>query len=332
MKNLKKLVVFGAFLTATHAHAFETDFAPVQNSGEIEGIELFNGKLIVKSTGNIGGVPTQYMFLSTNTSNFAQSGFATTNMNNLTSMVFDENHIYATRKNDTNHVYRFTVGNDNNLNGIKNDIKVYDIKDASKVLCVTNGVIYVQNQEESNTFAINAEGETVSPPPVVVPDEIATNYVHAVSRGGWIYFFDGCEFKRYLLESQTSITLYTCDILEDRESAAIAIISLDKYEKQVNTYVLADDGCLYQNPKLMIPLAQNVSGISYGPDGEGIIITSTNSEGRKVVSSFSINTLRKTTIYTEPNVETNKFSQKEISSNGIKYTATNKKIGHSIAD
>ncbi|MBR1921616.1 MAG: hypothetical protein IJ829_06405 [Kiritimatiellae bacterium] len=189
LKNLKKLTALCALVGAAHAHAYETDFAPVQNGGEIEGLELFNGKLIVKSTGSIGGVPVQYTVLGTNTENFAQSGFATTNMNNLTSMVFDENHIYATRENDTKHVYRFTIDDTDRLNGLNAQMKVYDAPEAGKVLCVQDGVIYVANQDGSNTFAINAERETAHPPVVDVPDWIATNHVYSVSNDGMIFLW-----------------------------------------------------------------------------------------------------------------------------------------------
>lgn len=326
MKNLKKLAAFGAFLAATHAHAFETDFAPVQNSGEIEGIELFNGKLIVKSTGNIGGVPTQYMFLSTNTSNFAQSGFATTNMNNLTSMVFDENHIYATRENDTNHVYRFTVGNDNNLNGIKNDIKVYDVKDAFSVIGVKRGMFFVQNKEGTNTFAINAEGETIPHSSVTVPNEIATNYVHAVSNDGKIYFWDRTTFKKYIPESNTSIALASYEAFGSGEERPISMLSFDEN----NTFTLTNNGNLYQNPFNMERLMNCISGISYAPDGKSILMTlTTNNPSDKQM--YAYDTEEESMTFHSFSIIT-RFETKYKKANGVWYTSINNKVGYSIAD
>ena len=54
MKDIRMLSMIGIFAGAAYACAFEADFIPVQKDGEIEGLELFNDKLIVKSTGNIG--------------------------------------------------------------------------------------------------------------------------------------------------------------------------------------------------------------------------------------------------------------------------------------
>ena len=77
-----------------------------------------------------------------------------------------------------------------NLNGLKSTVKVYDTHDAHSILCVKDDVIYTQNQDKTNTFAINAEGETATPPSVYVPRLIKDNYVYAVSNDGMIYYID----------------------------------------------------------------------------------------------------------------------------------------------
>lgn len=334
MKNLKTLAAIWALFGATHAHALEKNFLPVQESGEIEGIELLpSGKLMVKSTGNIFGVPTPYMILGTNTDHFAESAFTTTGMTNLTSMVFDKNYIYATRENDTNHVYRFTVDDSKNLNGLKSTIKVYDTHDAHSILFVKDDVIYTQNQDKTNTFAINAEGETATPPSVNVPDWIATNYIHAVSNEGMVYFIDEekAEIDGYNPELNTTTRIRNCARFNILSLKPISMVSLTEED----TLILTDEGSVYQNLRPIKRFATWITGISYGHDGKSIIMTGSDASGNPLISSFnSENTGGTTTIYQGSATDENnqKFTQKEVSANGLKYHVTNKKIGYSVAD
>lgn len=128
MNNLKKMMTLYALCAATCAAKAETisetEFMPVQKSGEIEGIRqgLVNGHLMVKSNGAIGSVATPYMFLNTNTTNFAQAGFTFKEMAEVNSLVIakedNQDVIYATRTNDTNNVYKFHVSPKNDLSGV----------------------------------------------------------------------------------------------------------------------------------------------------------------------------------------------------------------------
>ena len=332
MKNLKTLAAIWTLFGATHAHALEKNFLPVQESGEIEGIELLpSGKLMVKSTGNIFGVPTPYMILGTNTDHFAESAFTTTGMTNLTSMVFDKNYIYTTRENDTNHVYRFTVDDSKNLNGLKSTIKVYDTHDAHSILFVKDDVIYTQNQDKTNTFAINAEGETATPPSVYVPRLIKDNYVYAVSNDGMIYYIDeeNAEINKYNPVSSTISFVGDCDIFADRNQKPVSMVSISER----GTAILTDDGTLYQDIRGLESTLQYVTGISYGHDGTNIVLTMKYNGKKMIFLKNPESSNLRPPIYTINETENNqKFTQKEVSANGLKYHVTNKKIGYSIAD
>ena len=308
--------------------AFETDFAPVQGGGEIEGMELLpSGKLIVKTTGTIGGVPVQYVILGTNTSNFAQSAFANSAMHDLNSMVFDKNYIYATRENDTSHVYRFTVDDTEALNGVKRDVKVYNTHDAYSVLCVNDDVIYTQNQDKTNTFAINAEGETATPPSVYIPYLIKdNNYVYAVSNDGMIYYWEGTKFEMYNPELGASTTLGTSDVFGEGENP-VSMVSID----EINTFTLTDAGNVYKGVRDVSFFMRRVAGISYGPDGTSLVATGiTSASGRVDILSYETETGFRSYVYSL--IPSERFTQKEASANGIKYRATNKKIGYGPAD
>lgn len=337
MRNLKTLAMLGAFWGAAYVHAlesgeFEADFLPVQKSGEIEGLEIFNGKLIVKSTGNINGVQTPYTVLGTNTADFAQSGFAIAEMTNLTSIIFDENHIYATREKDTNHVYRFTIENTNHLNGVKSDIKTYGVKEVSKLLCVRDSFIYVQDRSGNNTFAINAEGENISPPAVNIPRIITDNYVYTVSNDGRIYFWEGAYLKQYYPEYDSSTTVGFYQSLEDQAITPISAVAFDTHHH----FILGDDNSVYLriSPSQLQLMKKNVSGISYGPDGKSLIMTCSKFAGvnRKTILGYNTEQQGTFFVYQEPEIENTKFARKEVSANGVRYRATNKKIGYSIAD
>ena len=332
MKNLRTLAAIWTLFGATHAHALEKNFLPVQESGEIEGIELLpSGKLMVKSTGNIFGVPTPYMVLGTNTDHFAESAFTTTGMTNLTSMVFDKNYIYATRENDTNHVYRFTVDDSKNLNGLKSTVKVYDTHDAHSILCVKDDVIYTQNQDKTNTFAINAEGETATPPSVDIPNLITDNYVYAVSNEGMVYYWEGAKLKMYNPETAIGSTLGTTDVFEENTGRTpISMVALN----QNNIFTLANDGNLYRSNHRKTRFAgENLTGISYGHDGTSIIMSVTQGTDQpSLVFYYDPIHGMMIRIDLESEINNQKFTQKEVSANGLKYHVTNKKIGHSIAD
>lgn len=77
-----------------------------------------------------------------------------------------------------------------------------------------------------------------------------------------------------------------------------------------------------------------VTGISYGHDGTNIVLTAKH-DGKEIIFLKNPEDLGlpppifSTTNETENN---QKFTQKEVSANGLKYHVTNKKIGYSIAD
>ena len=166
MKTLTKMIAVGAAMGSMHfAKAEEKEFFPVaENNAEIERIAIVNGQLEVHAPGaEIEGVKTPYMYVSTNTTNFASAAFAQGGLENVDTYTHLGNgKIYMTEKGNQNDFWTTEIkaapaalnGVTSTLNkneGLGNDalseVAIQSVKDGF-VTKIFNGQLYrVENEE-----------------------------------------------------------------------------------------------------------------------------------------------------------------------------------------
>ena len=320
MKNLKKLVVIGAILGATHgAKAFEKEFEPAKN-GENQGIELINGQLMVKTEGGkVADVDMPYTFVGTNTTNFAQSGFAVQEMADANSILLDNNDVYFTRSS-TNGVYKMTVSDRTALNGISGQLEFFESAEPVKVLSVKDGVIYTQNTNNNQVVELGNVA-TASESNITVPENL-TNTLHSVGKDG-IYVVTDNFVDCY--DKDGKFTKQKVTGIGERGHTPKDVVAFD----EDTIFILDTEGNLYHNSGALFNNMTSVSNITRSKDGKSLLITSTNSNGKTVVSSYNPETKETTNVYTEPADKKKPFANQKVSSaNGIKYFVRNKSIGY----
>ncbi len=136
MKSLKKLAVIAALSSAMNAGAkevnYSVDYTPDVLNGienfEINGLELVNGQLMVKSTGKNDN--DAYMFVGTNTQHFAENAFAKKGMDNVTMMARDGKDLYMMVDGNETNVFHTVVNEKPTLNGMTNPVDVLTKDDA----------------------------------------------------------------------------------------------------------------------------------------------------------------------------------------------------------
>ena len=322
MKNLKKLVVIGAILGATHgakAEAFEKEFEPAKN-GENQGIELINGQLMVKTEGGkVADVDMPYTFVGTNTTNFAQSGFAVKEMADANSMFLDNNDVYFTRSS-TNGVYKMAVSDKTALNGVSGELEFFESAEPVKVLLAKDGVIYTQNSNNQVVELGNAGSATI--PSVTLPESATTN-VYSVAPNGYTYVYEaGTQFpklNKYDSKGEIVDWQYKNGWGDTSIKDIIAFDNDKVFGLDAKNRLVSENGTI---------VLQQVLGISRSKDGKSLLITSTNSNGKTVVSSYNPETKETTNVYTEPADKKKPFGQKEVSANGFNYFVRDKSIGY----
>jgi len=166
MKTLTKMIAVAAAMGSMHfAKGEEKEFFPVaENNAEIEQIAIVNGQLEVRAPGaEIEGVKTPYMYVSTNTTNFASAAFAKDGLENVDTYAHLGNgKIYMTEKGNQNDFWTTEIkaapaalnGVTNTLNkneGLGNDalseVMIQSVKDGF-VTKNFNGQLYrVENEE-----------------------------------------------------------------------------------------------------------------------------------------------------------------------------------------
>ena len=329
MKNLKKLVVIGAILGATHgAKAFEKEFEPAKNGGD-QRIELINGQLMVKTEGGkVGNMDMPYTFVGTNTTNFAQSGFAVKEMADTNSIWLDKdnNDVYFTRSS-TNGVYKMTVSDKTALNGI-GKVEFFESAEPVKVLSVKDGVIYTQNTNNNQVVELgNVEAAKI--PSVILPAS-TTNNLYFVSTTGNTYVFENNGKYNIVKEygSDGKATDTYVGSWSNFSGEALEMVVFPRDEKRPEAYILNDKGSLYRNgtkiPDTDIAGQGNILGIKMSKDGKSLLITS-NKGGKTVVSSYNPKETKQTAIYDEADKP---FGQKEVFANKIRYFVRDKSIGY----
>ena len=318
MKNLKKLVVIGAILGATHgAKAFEKEFEPAKNGGD-QGIELINGQLMVKTEGGkVGDMDMPYTFVGTNTTNFAENGFAVKEMADTNSILLDKdnNNVYFTRSS-TNGVYKMTVSDKTALNGI-GKVEFFKSAEPVKVLSVKEGVIYTQNTNNNQVVEFgNIETATISS--VTLP-ESATNNVYSVAPNGYTYVFE--------MGNSPRIAKYDRDGEFKKAQYGLNSLSLQDVKEMVafddeNIFILTQKNELLKKDCSFVKGFDliSVSNITRSKDGKILLITS-NKNGKTVVSFYNPE---------NGQIESNTkpFGNTEVRANGIKYFVRNKSIGY----
>ena len=321
MENLKKLIIFGAMLATTYgAKAFEKGFEPARN-GENRGIEQVNGQLMVKTeNGKLGDMDMPYTFVGTNTTNFAESGFAVKEMADANSMLLDKdnNDVYFTRSS-TNGVYKMTVSDRTALNGV-GKVEFFESSEPVKVLSVKDGVIYTQNT--NNNQIVELGNVAAAPESSITVPENLTNTLHSVGKDG-IYVVTDSNIIRYN-EDGEQVGLPKVHGIVGNGHTLKDVVAFDKD----TIFILDTEGNLYHRSGSLFNNMTSVSDIARSKDGKSLLITSTNDNGKTVVSAYNTETNKTTKVYTEPADTKKPFAKQEVYANGIKYFVRDKSIGY----
>lgn len=169
MKSLKKLAAVAAVMSAIGSANADVEkvFEPTNRDGaEIKSIELVNGQLLVRCNANaeIGGAATPYIYVGTNTQNFASNAFAQNGLFNVDKYVHAGNgKIYMTEKGNTNDVWTTTVSNKTELNGVSNGVTKVNLEEdaaARGFLAACNDGSII-TAKDGNIFALSADGKSV---------------------------------------------------------------------------------------------------------------------------------------------------------------------------
>ena len=322
MKNLKKLAAMAAIFGTTYgANAFQRNFPPAEK-GESEGMELVAGHLMVKSTGKIGNIDMPYTFVSTNTTNFASSGFAVKEMADANSVALEGNDVYFTRSSDDKNVYHFTVSEEQQLNGVRTNLeKTESAEPISGVLTVKDGKIYAQSADQKNVVELG--GNTASSGDLIVPETLKTNDLYSAASDG-IYVVTKDNIIRYDENGDQVGSPKVHGISASGHTPKdVVAINAD------NVFVLDTDGNLYYRSGMLFHNYTSVSGIKKSDDGKSLLITSKDANDKVVVSSYNTETKQTNSIYSEPTVTAKKlFGKKELQANGLKYFVQDKVIGY----
>ena len=156
MKSLNKMIASAAAMAtmcfgAKAGESKEVDFMPVQNGGEINKIELVNGQLLVRCTdeAEIQGVKTPYVYVGTNTQNFASNAFAQGGLTNVNQYVHAGNgKIYMTEKG-TNTIWTTEVkAPEAALNGVTLGVKKLNSTNSFINQALQGGLVVVDEDDD----------------------------------------------------------------------------------------------------------------------------------------------------------------------------------------
>ena len=322
MKNLKKLVVISAILGATHgAKAFEKEFEPVK-AGEATGMELVNGQLMIETKdGKIAGVNTPYVFVGTNTTNFAENAFAVKAMEDANSVLLDKenNNVYFTRSS-TNGVYKMTVSDKKALNGVSGQLEFFESDKPVTLLTVKDGIAYAQKGNE----VVEVANPSANASAVELP-ESASNNLYSVTPEGYTYVLEKGDLwdvvnKYKGKDYQKSVEVGT---VLGTETTAKSIVAFDDN----HVYVLMNNGRLVNVIIRRSVALEGVEAINRSQDGKLLITSKTH--GKTVVSSYDPKSQTETTVYNETEAPERPFNNKtEVKANGLTYFVNKKNIGY----
>ncbi len=310
MKNLKKLVVISAILGATHgAKAFEKEFEPVK-AGEATGIELVNGQLMIETKdGKIAGVNTPYVFVGTNTTNFAENAFAVKAMEDANSVLLDKenNNVYFTRSS-TNGVYKMTVSDKKALNGVSGQLEFFESDKPVTLLTVKDGIAYAQKGNE----VVDVASSSVNVPAVELPESASAN-LYSVTPEGYTYVLEKGSFWPNVVkyDGKTRVSTESWGLLKTDPIKEMVVFD------DANIFVLKEDGSLLKNKNTINGKDEIVDAIKRSQDGK-LLITS-KAHGKTVVSSYDPKSQTETTVYNEAEPPKKPFNKTEVKANGLTY-------------
>ncbi len=318
MKNLKKLVVISAILGATHgAKAFEKEFEPVK-AGEATGMELVNGQLMIETKdGKIAGVNTPYVFVGTNTTNFAENAFTVKAMEDANSVLLDKenNNVYFTRSS-TNGVYKMTVSDKKALNGVSGQLEFFESDKPVSLLTVKDGIAYAQKGNE----VVDVASSSVNIPAVELPESASAN-LYSVTPEGYTYVLEKGSFWPNVVkyDGKTRVSTESWGVLKTDPIKEMVVFD------DANIFVLKEDGSLLKNKSTIKD--EIVDAIKRSQDGKNLLITSTIN-GKTVVSSYDLKSQTETTVYNETEAPKKPFNKTEVKANGLTYFVNKKNIGY----
>ncbi|MBQ4400212.1 MAG: hypothetical protein II830_02825, partial [Alphaproteobacteria bacterium] len=255
MKNLTKMIAVAAAMGSMHfakAESKEVTFVPTEKNGSIEQLAIVNGQLEVRASGaEIEGVKTPYMYVPTNTTDFASNAFGPGGLENVDKYVHVGNGLIC-----------IEAGN--------SDIYTMQIKQAPAALNGVTAVKKIGGETKSEAWASVA---TYNPELLDAFEEsVASNYVTKV--------FNGKLYRAVNGDEQNSSKIAVYDPETGKWSAKNALATrqeikdfyvVTRDETHVAAYALCVDDKVYSD-RPSFTNGKEATALRLGDDKETIII------------------------------------------------------------